>query len=228
MDYYERIKEEVKTWSLPLVRSRDKLVKIIENANKSLGDELLIVQNLKARIEKLKELSKESLTDENLDFARFKTSLKKLNAELEVSESACEMLQNEILPQKQKELQDIRRQLEDKFNVCFQQHKAVNNEQVYALLEKVYDEKCLYAAAFHRLRQEAGCGDRGYSMPPGRRQYYKAYEVFRVAKRTLAPKPVKSVNATQPGTQSGTLITGEITPAEEHAEPVTVGIEKNQ
>ena len=225
MNYYERLKEEVKAWSLPLVKSRDELIKIIETAKKSLTTEKGIVQNLKARIEKLKDMSKESLTNVELDFAKFKTSLKKLNSELEVSESACEMLQNEILPQKQKELQDVRRQLNGKFDASFLQHKPVNDEQVYALLEKVYDEKCLFAAAFHRLRQEAGCGDSSYSLPPGRRQYYKAFEVFRVAKRTLPKQPVKP--ATDNARQSGTLITGNIEPvtvehAEEKSEPVAV------
>lgn len=213
MNYYELLKDEVSGWASPLVKCRDELIKVIENAKKSLSAERIIVQNLKARIEKLKTLSRDSLTDSDLDFAKFKTSLKKLNDELAVSESACEMLKSEILPAKQKELQDVRRRLNDKFDACFRENKPLNDKEVFALLNAAFVEKGLYAAAFHRLRQEAGCGDSGFTVPLTPRRFQKAFEVFGVAKRPQMPKRETASEQKVEQPASKTLLTGEIEPS---------------
>lgn len=187
MNYYEEFKDEINVWAKPLIRCRDKLIEVIEDAKKNLAAEQKNARSLKGRIDSLKTLSRNSLTDKNLDFAKFKSSLKKLNEELAVSNSACEILQ-EILPAKQKELQAARQQLNDKFDSCFREYKPVNDEQVYALLDAAFAEKGLYAAAFHRLRQEAGCGDSSFSVPLSPRRFHKAFEVFGVAKKIRIPK----------------------------------------
>lgn len=86
-----------------LEKQRDGLSKIIKQAYKNLDRETKNIHNFETRIGKLKSLSIYSLTDDENSFAKFKTSLKKLNTELETSQEICTILETDVIPKKQDE-----------------------------------------------------------------------------------------------------------------------------
>ena len=155
-DYYSQFKDGATDRTKALIRQRDELTKTIKQARKNLGNEQESAQKLKDRIAKLKSLSSVSLTDDDLSFQKFKTSLKKLTVELEASEDICRTLEIEVIPQKQSELKTIETNVKNILRAYVLECKPVADKRIQALLDEAMIEREQFLSAFRKIYTDCG------------------------------------------------------------------------
>ena len=188
MQYFEMFSIEARERTKILIAQRNTFTKTIDIASKNLAKEKENGFSLVERIDKLKELSTTSLTDDDLSFAKFKTSLKKLNADLETSDEVCRALTNDIIPQKKKELSAISSTLKRVLQSYFIECKPINDENVRILIDKADQEQQDYYEAFEQIFKTAGLTFQTLSQRGRARNLGQAYRAF-----TVTPKRPKTV-----------------------------------
>ena len=177
MDYYTKFSSEADSKVQELVKERDTLTKMVGSAEKNLADEKQTAQDLRSRIAILKEKLTSSLTDDKRTFEEFKSSLEKLNYQLETSAEMCQMLEDEVIPQKKKELQETKITIKRKLDSYLLSCKPVLHTEIRDLLDVALKEREAFVADFSRIFQDAGLNP---IMPPSNRERNKLYEVLGV------------------------------------------------
>ncbi len=188
MQYFEMFSIEARERTKILIAQRNTLTKTIDIASKNLIREKEVCFTLQERIDKLNDLSTESLTDDVSSFAKFKTSLKKLSADLVTAEDACRALTDKAIPQKKKELSAISSTLKRVLQSYFIECKPINDENVRSLIDKADQEQQDYYEAFEQIFKTAGLTFQTLSQRGRARNLGQAYRAF-----TVTPKRPKTV-----------------------------------
>jgi hypothetical protein len=158
MDYYTELKLgadfEVSALFKSVLELRQQLPKIIQRRN----DERNNIERLTERIEKLKRLSGESLTGELNSYEKFKTSLKKLNTELDAAQEAERLLSGDIIPKKQRQQETAEANLKIKLNVFLLRSRVIPDAKINQLLQDCIKERQDFLDAFTRIYSDYGLG----------------------------------------------------------------------
>ena len=104
--YYESFKLKADDKCRTLHKTVADLSKQLPKVRKRLQDEKDNRDSLQSRLEKLTDLSVESLSGDVTSYERYKTSMKKLNTELAVSEEIVRNIEGKILPSAESRLKD--------------------------------------------------------------------------------------------------------------------------
>ena len=218
MDYYKEFSDGANDRTKSFVKQRDELSKTIQQAQKNLGGELEAVRKLKDRIAKLKSLSSISLTDDQNSFDKFKTSLKKLNTELETSEEICQTLQTEILPAKQGELKTAETNVKNILRDFILECRPIADKRIQVLLDECAAEREQFLASFRKIYQD--CGEtfivNDETLLPG---HWLAREALKAEPLTLeqpdkTPEPVQDNKTSKPVENNPFPLRPEQVPAE--------------
>jgi len=108
MNFYEKFKADVDVAVKPLYETANSLQKQVANLEKRLVEEKERSQNFEQRIAKLKELSMDALASTRNKYEKFKDSLRKLGAQLSVSQEAIHIFEDDLIPKKRQELSSAR------------------------------------------------------------------------------------------------------------------------
>lgn len=155
-DYYKELLPNAQARTKVYLTKIADLTKTIATAQKNLSKEKEAVQSLQDRIEKLKALSSVSLTDDQLSFDKFKTSLKKLTTELDTSQQIVSTFEGEVIPAKENELRDARRNLEITLRSCLMESKPVSEERIRKLLSQTEAERENFISAWRQIYADNG------------------------------------------------------------------------
>lgn len=155
-DYYKNFKQGAVDAVGKTVTQRDNLVKAIEKARKNLRDEQNRISSLKLRIQKLKEKSSESLTDDKMSFEAFKVSLQKLNVELSTAEESVALLEKDVLPKAERDLQNARQNISILLRQYLFEVKPTAEDRIKTLLSQAEAERSRFLDAFHKIYLDCG------------------------------------------------------------------------
>jgi len=108
MSCYEKFKLELDEEVKGLTEGIEVLVSRASKIKNRLEGERENKASLESRLQKLKDLSGESLSGEEGDYAKYRTSLRKLMVEAETSNSMIASLVNETLPAAEKKLAEAK------------------------------------------------------------------------------------------------------------------------
>jgi len=155
MDYYQQFSDGAQVRVKPLIKKRDELAQVVKAARKNLSREQEQTLNLQNRIAKLKSLSSISLTDDVNSFEKFKTSLKKLNSELETSAEIVQTF-GEIIPAKQSELDAVSTNIKILLGNYLLESRTTADKEIQLILDTAMAERENFIAAFRKIYADAG------------------------------------------------------------------------
>jgi molybdopterin converting factor small subunit len=156
MNYYETFKPEADKKISALAETVKTLSAQLPKIRKRLADEQDNAKSLNSRIEKLKQLSAESLTGDQNDYEKFKVSLKKLTADLESSKETCRLLADEVLPKKTNELNTATTNLKIALNAFLLKSRSIADKKINELLIACVNERQDFLDAFKKIFSDYG------------------------------------------------------------------------
>ena len=169
-DYYETFKAEADARAKSYFKIVSDLAKQIPVVEKRLADERDNAANFKSRFAKLEELSIESLSGDIGSFEKYKTSMKKLQNDLEVSEEIIGNVESRILPGAKQRLDDATTNLKIVLNQLVLSSRKFADAEIDDLLRAVITEHDAFLDSFVRIFQDYGlsfiCSDEGFCPGP--------------------------------------------------------------
>jgi len=142
----------------------------LPKVKKRLEDERRNRDNLQNRLEKLKELSVESLAGDANSYEKYKVSMKKLQNELQVSEEIIENVTRKVLPGAEQRLKDAERNLSIVLRQIIIETRKDADAEINELLRNCVRQYDLFLEASARIFQDYGltfiCSDESYCPGP--------------------------------------------------------------
>lgn len=156
MNYCTEFKEQADLLVLPLSEkvktlSAD-LLKIIHRLDVEKGD----TEKLKDRIIELKKTTDKVVADQNA-YATFKVNLRKLEAELEASQEAARLIENEVLPVKQRELDSAAADVKVALDTLRFRGKIIAVYEISELVAACINSRQSFLNDFKKLYSDYGC-----------------------------------------------------------------------
>jgi len=161
MNYLENLKVEAEKSIRPLAAEVAKLRKNLVHIKHSAAVESDRATRTAEEIETLKGCAGERLTGGQNDFEKYKTLLRKLTLRLATSREAVDMLNKDIIPRTQKELEAALQKLERQFTGLVGASRAGCETRMAELLAQVVQECDSFMAAVGALGKTFGtsyCG----------------------------------------------------------------------
>jgi chaperonin cofactor prefoldin len=155
MSYYETLKPGPDTDIGKLSASAKNLSEQIPRIKKRLADEQNNSERLKTRIQELESRAGEVLTDDKNAYEKYRTSLKKLNSELETSTSMIQSL-SETLSSKQRELREGREKLKYTLNAYLLKNRPTADERINGLLKECIYVRQDFIDSFKKIYADCG------------------------------------------------------------------------
>lgn len=156
MSYYETLKPETEKVVGNLSASVKNLAEQVRRITKRLADEKSNSDGIKERIRQLKSLAGESLTGDQNTYEKFRTSLKKLSAELETSDSMIRSLSEEILPGKQRELNTALSDLTNTLTAYLLRTRPLADARINELLRECIGIRQDFLDSFTKIFADCG------------------------------------------------------------------------
>jgi len=156
MSYYEQFKPEIDERIQGFKTTFESLNSQLEKILKRLKDETYNRKNLEEQIQRLKDLSGESLSGETGSYEKFKTSMKKLNEQLKVSTDMVETLESEIVPNTERQLIEAKGKLERAVSDFLLSKKPDFEKRLAELFQRLSDEQKDFLDSAKRLFTENG------------------------------------------------------------------------
>jgi len=156
MSYYETFKLETEKVVGELSASVKNLNEQVRRIKKRLADERNNSESLKDRLQKLKDLAGESLTDDQNSYEKYRTNLKKLTAELENSGVMIKSLSEEILPGKQRELNTARTNLANTLTAYLLKSRPAADARINKLLRECICVRQDFLNSFTKIFADCG------------------------------------------------------------------------
>lgn len=156
MDFYETFKPEADVLAKFLSETVSELSDRLPKVQKRLDDEKDNSVSLSERIAKLKDLADISLSSDQNTFESYRSKMRKLTTDQEISASMIQSLETEILPKKQNELQDAERNLRIILAAYLQKCKLIANERIADLFRQCINERQDFLDAFTRIYADCG------------------------------------------------------------------------
>ena len=154
--YYESFKLKADDKCRTLHKTVADLSKQLPKVRKRLQDEKDNRDKLQSRLEKMADLSVESLSGDVTSYERYKTSMKKLNVELAVSEEIVQNISTNILPNAEIRLLDAERNLKIVLNQLIHETRPVADEKINEFLRSCIDERDKFLDAWRTIYGDFG------------------------------------------------------------------------
>ena len=154
--YHEDFKLKADDKCRLLHKTVSDLSKHLPKVRKRLQDEMDNRDSLQRRLEKLQELSIESLSGDVLSFEKFKASMKKLNVELAVSEEVVRNLETSILPNAEARLKDAETNLRIVLNQLIHETRPIADEKINEFLRSCVNERENFLDAWRAIYNDFG------------------------------------------------------------------------
>lgn len=156
VNYYEQFKPTADVRAKSYFKIVSDLAKQIPVVEKRLADERLAAENFKSRFAKLEELSIESLSGDVGSFEKYKTSMKKLQNDLEISEEITDNIEKRILPAAKQRLDDATTNLKIVLNQLVLSSRKFADAEINILLKSCIVEHDSFLDAFGKIFQDYG------------------------------------------------------------------------
>jgi hypothetical protein len=170
MNYYEKFKPEAEKKCKALYTTASGLKKQLPKVRKRLKAETVNRDKLRKRIERLQELSVESLAGDANSYEKYKISMKKLNSELAVSVEIITNIETTILPNAEAKLKDAETNLRILLNQTVLESRKTCDEVINELLRNCLRERQAFLDSFYKLFQDYGsvfvCSDEAFAPGP--------------------------------------------------------------
>jgi hypothetical protein len=142
MSFYEKFKPEVEKIVAALVESFSVCKSKLALTEKRLNDQTSLLDRLNRQKDTLTSLADESLADDINSvnsFDKFKTSLRKVNADIESTSEAVEAVEGKIIPVQRRALEEAQQKLETALEGFCQQQKNDCETSMNALLSQIIE-----------------------------------------------------------------------------------------
>ena len=150
-DFYSQFKAGADEAALALSETVRELLNRLPKVEKRIEDEKARLASIEERIAILKSLAHESLTSDQNSYEKYRTSLKKLNAEFETSTEIIKTLTDEILPKREAEYLDAKTVLRESLDNYMQWCKCLVNEQICDIFREVIGQRQNFLDCFSRI-----------------------------------------------------------------------------
>lgn len=157
MDFYTILKPEIEKAVSVFAEQPTSAKKKLAKTENRLLDEKALLGRLVEQKEKLTSLSDESLAGSDNDYEKFKVSLKKVNAQIEVTSEAVKVLESRIIPAQRKEVEQAGQKLASELRTFCLNHKGACEVEMSKLLDEIVKLQDSLLDAFDRL-----CADYGF------------------------------------------------------------------
>ena len=154
--HYESFKMKADDKCRTLHKTVSDLSKHLPKVKKRLQDEMDNRDSLQRRLEKLQELSIESLAGDVLSFERYKASMKKLSVELAVSEEVVNNITTQVLPNAEARLRDAETNLKIVLEQLILLTRPVADEKINAHLRECIIERESFLDAWRAIYEDFG------------------------------------------------------------------------
>lgn len=154
--YHEDFKLKADDKCRLLHKTVSDLSKHLPKVRKRLQDEMDNRDSLQRRLEKLQELSIESLSGDVLSFEKFKASMKKLNVELAVSEEVVRNLETSILPNAEARLRDSEQNLKIVLEQLIHETRPIADAKINEFLRSCVNERENFLDAWRAIYNDFG------------------------------------------------------------------------
>jgi hypothetical protein len=156
MSYYETLKPETEKVVGKLFASVKTLAEQVRRITKRLADEKNNSVRLAERIKELKSLAGESLSGDQNTYEKYRTNLKKLSVDLEMSDSMIKSLSEEILPGKKRELNTARTNLTNTLTAYLLKSRPIADAQINKLLRECICIRQDFLDSFTKIFADCG------------------------------------------------------------------------
>lgn len=156
MSYYDILKPELDELIKNLKTAFESQNSQREKILKRLKNETYNRKNLEEQIQRLKDLSGESLSGETGSYEKFKTSMKKLNEKLKVSSDMVETLESETVPNTERQIVEAKGKLERAVSDFLLSKKPDFEKRLAELFQALSDEQEDFFDSAKRLYNENG------------------------------------------------------------------------
>ena len=154
--YHESFKAKAGDKCRTLYKTVSDLSTQLPRLKQRLSDEKENAANLTGRIQKLQDLAVESLSGDKQSFEKYKTSQRKLNTELAVSEEVVNNIATQILPNAEARLRDAEVNLKIVLEQLIHETRPIADAKINEFLRSCVNERENFLDAWRAIYNDFG------------------------------------------------------------------------